>query len=425
MEYVQMTLNDWLDMKHKLKMELQGVKQSFVRIGYVLRKIEDQKLYEQDGYKSIAEFAKEEYGLEASTVSRFMSINREYSIDGYSEHLREEYLDMTRSQLEEMLKLPDKDREMVRPETPRADIRELKHFNKTEPASGVADDIKELIVRFFEGNKEILNELFAEERTVEKNVEIVNPGGTKTFKKGMFFLMMYENEIKIKKFGSDPQTMSWKEFFDTTKEIFGEAADGTRTWKNYFGGTEDGGKVEVSEGIAGSSCEDAGRGVQGASGRADSAEKSGERHGGNLEENGRIETGRGKAEKSGSSPTDEPVAASEEMPEKEEIAPAQNVAPHSVNTKCEEVSEEEKDEQIPGQMEVSDYPELMPDSMNPPVEGPYMTRKEYLDTLTEHGMAEYMARSMREKKGPSNSLFPSAWEEWLTVKVDEKGRFAD
>ena len=104
MEYVQMTLNDWVEMKRKLRQELLGVKQSFVRIGYALRKIEDQKLYENDGYKSIAEFAKEEYGLEPSTTSRFMSINREYSIDGYSEQLRPEYADLGRSQLEEMLK---------------------------------------------------------------------------------------------------------------------------------------------------------------------------------------------------------------------------------------------------------------------------------------------------------------------------------
>ena len=33
MEYVQMTLNDWVEMKRKLRQELQGVKQSFVRIG--------------------------------------------------------------------------------------------------------------------------------------------------------------------------------------------------------------------------------------------------------------------------------------------------------------------------------------------------------------------------------------------------------
>ena len=52
MEYVQMTLDDWVQMKQKLRQELIGVKQSFVRIGYALRQIDDQRLYENDGYKA-------------------------------------------------------------------------------------------------------------------------------------------------------------------------------------------------------------------------------------------------------------------------------------------------------------------------------------------------------------------------------------
>ncbi len=227
MEYVQLTLDDWLEMKQKLKMELQGVKQSFVRIGYALRQMDDQKLYERDGYKGIAEFAKAEYGLESSTVSRFMSINREYSVDGYSEHLKLEYMDMGRSQLEEMLKLPEEDRTMIRPETPRDDIRELKKFNKTTPEQGVADDIHELIKKFFETYNDILKELYGSEAFLTGDVEkigqlvdIVNPSGTRTFKKGIYFLMMYEQNIKIKKFMGAPETMEWPRFFEITKEIF-------------------------------------------------------------------------------------------------------------------------------------------------------------------------------------------------------------
>ena len=37
MEYTQITLNDWMEMKQKLKQELLGVKQSFVRIGNVFQ----------------------------------------------------------------------------------------------------------------------------------------------------------------------------------------------------------------------------------------------------------------------------------------------------------------------------------------------------------------------------------------------------
>lgn len=228
MEYIQMTLDDWAQMKQKLRQELLGVKQSFVRIGYALRKMDDEKLYERDGYKSIAEFAKAEYGLEASTVSRFISINKAYSVDGYSEVLLEEYADFGRSQLEEMLKLPEADRAMIQPETPRENIREFKKWNKTEPdpdANVQENSYEELIKSFFELHNEILKELYRSEKmnqieTVDSLVEIVNPSGSRTYKKGLYFMMMYEHEIKIKKFGGKPESMSWEEFFKITKALF-------------------------------------------------------------------------------------------------------------------------------------------------------------------------------------------------------------
>lgn len=228
MEYTQMTLTEWVDMKQKLRQELLGVKQSFVRIGYALRKIDDQRLYEQDGYKSIAEFAKAEYGLENSTVSRFMSINREYSIDGYSERLRPEYLEMGRSQLEEMLKLPDSDRQMIRPETPRDDIRELKRFNKEEPAAGEADDFRQLLIWFYQDNPEVLQAVIREAEqgfTDKRLAELVNPSGNRSYRKGVFFIMMYEDKIAVKKFGSTPYDMTWGKFRWMTLELLEELAE--------------------------------------------------------------------------------------------------------------------------------------------------------------------------------------------------------
>lgn len=243
MENLQITLDEWMVMKDRLKQELLGVKRSFVRIGFALRKIEENRFYEQDGYKSVAEFAKSEYGLEATTVSRFMAINREYSIDGYSEHLRPEYAELGRSQLEEMLKLPEPDRQMIRPETARADIRDLKQFNKTEPEFGVADDIKKLIERFFYDNKAVLNEVFAEGETQVVNAkrfaEIVNPSGNRSYRKGLYFVLMYEDKISIKKFGENPREMSWQDFLFFTKVVFGSAAAGGKTWEKYFGEEEE------------------------------------------------------------------------------------------------------------------------------------------------------------------------------------------
>lgn len=246
MEYTQLTLDQWITMKDQLKQDIIdaqtkviGIKKDFVRIGYKLRKIDELKLYEKDGYKSVAEFAKAECNLSDSDTTRFMQINERYSIDGYSEELRVEFLEYGSSKLAEMLALPDKDMEMFTPEATRESIRELKRFNKTEPAAGEADDIHKLIEKFYEANPEILNELFTDSliygEDTDKLIEIVNPSGNKNFKKGLYFLMMYEENIKIKKFGTDPQTMSWKEFFEITLNIFEEDAAGADTYKNHFG----------------------------------------------------------------------------------------------------------------------------------------------------------------------------------------------
>lgn len=255
MEYTQITLDQWATMKDQLKQDIIdaqnkviGIKKDFVKIGFKLRKIDEMKLYEKDGYKSVAEFAKAECNLSDSDVTRFIQINERYSIGGYSEDLREEFLEYGSSKLAEMLSLPDKDMEMVQPEATRESIRELKRFNKTEPAAGEADDIHQLIEKFFEMNPDILNELYSSEAIttgeVDKLIEIVNPSGNKNFKKGLYFLMMYEENIKIKKFGDSPQTMTWSEFFTVTQEIFGEDAKGQDTYKNHFGSSQEEEKPE-------------------------------------------------------------------------------------------------------------------------------------------------------------------------------------
>ena len=237
MEYVQMTLNDWLNIKEQLRRDLFEVQEKFVKIGYALRKIEEEKLYLQDGYATVADFAKAEYGLEKTTVSRFININKKYSIDGYSERLQPEYARFGSSKLGEMLSLPDKDLEMIHPEATRESIRELKQFNRITPEPAAVDDLGRVIEEFFRENQELLNELCSSvdyvENNVDKLVEIVNPSGNRMYRKGIFYLMMYDSEIKIKQFGHDPRNMTWKEFFGIVHQLFDDDL-GPDTWSNHF-----------------------------------------------------------------------------------------------------------------------------------------------------------------------------------------------
>lgn len=395
MEYTQMTLTEWVDMKQKLRQELLGVKQSFVRIGYALRKIDDQKLYEQDGYKSVAEFAKAEYGLEGSTVSRFMAINREYSIDGYSERLRPEYLELGRSQLEEMLKLPESDRQMIQPETSREDIRELKRFNREAPAAGEADDLTELVRQFWHDDRETLIAVHRKpeaERTVKWFSEAVNPSGNRSYRKGVYFLMMYENRISVKKFGTTPKDMTWEEFYQLTLELLESAAlDFEEPEKGEEHGTE----------------------------KTDTA-----------------------GEKAGKADSKKP-AESSDKPERtqsqgEGIAPAQksaeNLEKNESTTGPTQPEEQEEDHEVDEEEREShtdqtETGEKAPERVSPEerdvevLEKEFGTRKEYMDNLTVHEMAKYMADEYEGHRLRASDLaYPGALSEWLGAKVDRYGQ---
>lgn len=236
MEYKQMTLAEWLDIKQKLKQDissakdkLNGLKKDFVRIGYLLRKIDDNELYKQDGYKSIAEFAKAECGLSPSDTTRFIQINKKYSIGGNSEELRPEFLEYGQSKLAAMLALPDADLNMITPQTSREDIRELNRFNKSDPEQGADDDIEQLIRDFY-----VSQELVRKAVTVKDNpkalCELIAPSGSRSFRKGIWFILFHENKINIKKYSGVAKEISWEEFTKITAKVLEkyEPDDATR-----------------------------------------------------------------------------------------------------------------------------------------------------------------------------------------------------
>lgn len=236
MEYKQMTLAEWLDIKQKLKEnissaknKLNGLKKDFVRIGYLLRKIDDNKLYEQDGYKSIAEFAKKECDLSPSDVSRFIKINKRYSIDGNSPELREEFLEYGQSKLAAMLTLPDSDLAMIAPQTSREDIRELNRFNKSVPDPGANSDIEQLI-RDFYISQELVRKAVAVKNNVKELRELIAPSGSRSFRKSKWFIMFHENKISVKEYAGIAKEMSWEEFTKITAKVLEkyEPDDATR-----------------------------------------------------------------------------------------------------------------------------------------------------------------------------------------------------
>lgn len=219
MDYIQMTLDDWLGIKKELEEELRGAAAGFVRIGYLLRKIEETQGYKQDGCDSLTEWAEQEYGLSASSVSRFMAINKKYSVDGYSKQLRIEYAKYGQAKLQEMLTLPEEDLQMVSPEMKRADIREIKAFERQaaqeEPAEQESD-APQWIVEFIKQNglERLAHTSAFEREDIALLIEEVNPTGTKTFRHKRTMVSMFADKIMVKEFPNAPERMEWEEFFE-------------------------------------------------------------------------------------------------------------------------------------------------------------------------------------------------------------------
>lgn len=113
--------------------------EAVIEIGYYLKQIRDRKLYLEAGCKDVYEYAEKQYGYSQSTTSRNMNRNDKFSVGGNSPELAEEYRQYSKSQLQEMLSLEDKQLKEVRPEMTVKQIREMKpKKKKSETEAGNA-----------------------------------------------------------------------------------------------------------------------------------------------------------------------------------------------------------------------------------------------------------------------------------------------
>lgn len=270
LEVKQMELTDYQDIKVEIKNSMGRVVVSFVEIGYYLKKIRDEKMYLNDGYKDVWEMAKAEYNLDRTTASRFMSINDKYSINGNSIELQEQFRGFGKSALVEMLTLPVEDYELLSPDTKIEDIRELKEAEREqaeeekdelEGQMSLINDMPDVVPEEERSKKEevtisdVLRELFhpremkdyldqlvnmdPESQSMEWWVNDFNQSGNRTFKKIPFFLFFYGKEegMKLKNIKTgEIKSLSYKDFYFMVRAAFGkETASGTDVWNQAFG----------------------------------------------------------------------------------------------------------------------------------------------------------------------------------------------
>lgn len=123
--------------KRELDAVLTRTAEDFVQIGYLLKVARDTDILAESGYATVTDFAKAEYGIDKTQVSRFISINDRFSEGGYSDHLLPNYKGFGYAKLTLMLQIPDEINEALPPTLSKAEIQDIK--DEVDAESRVTD----------------------------------------------------------------------------------------------------------------------------------------------------------------------------------------------------------------------------------------------------------------------------------------------
>ncbi|BCK01431.1 DUF3850 domain-containing protein [Anaerocolumna chitinilytica] len=361
------------ELKESIRNDLNSVAERFVAIGYQLKQVRDGELFKEDGYKDICEFAKKEYNIGKSNTYYFMKINDRFSVDGNSRQLIPEYEGYGSSKLTEMLNLDEEELKLVSERTTRDEIRVINQVKKEaenepfQPAGKIDEslDFTQSKSDFVDTKKEDLEvlknvvfEYFNDKNKREQLREIsrifrkeifdlgrevaivINPSGHSMFRKGTTVTFLEEKVIKVKPLGKGTMEFTYIDFLHATEEIFDLAAEDP--WREKFGEPE----PEIKE--------------------------------------------------------PEKKETIKKEPEKKE--PVKKEQPKKVETKTEEKAEIEKSPEsnnIPGQIEVEDFPEYMPDTPEK-VEGEVILEESQEDIINEDKEESEESDSTEEEAEENN-----------------------
>lgn len=256
------TYTNYGQYKAALDAELQKSAEGFVKIGYLLKVARDTRILEDSGYANVNEFAEKEYGLDKTQVSRFIRINDRFSEDGYSENLKLEYKGYGYAKLALMLMLPDAINEELTADYSKSEIQAIKEEvdaeqkisdlevmmeEKDEVQQSLDDTLAQVVYQLGKEDPRLYCDLWESQMERQEDVrgfmEILAPSGTKTYSvripgKGRMMLMARENKDELKLINirdeTDKRTYTKQDIVDAFCSIF-EVGSAKESWSNTYG----------------------------------------------------------------------------------------------------------------------------------------------------------------------------------------------
>lgn len=190
----------YLEYKAELDGEFQKTAEGFVRIGYLLKVARDTNILAESGYANVTEFAKEEYNIDKTQVSRFIHINDKFSEGGYSDHLEEHYKGFGYAKLTIMLQLPDELNEELTPDYSKTEIQAIKDEvdaereitdievvleGESETTTIIEEDLGKTIKQLGEDDPQLYADIWQQSRkdswSIDSLQELLAPAGQKLY----------------------------------------------------------------------------------------------------------------------------------------------------------------------------------------------------------------------------------------------------
>lgn len=183
--------------KAELDGEIQRTAEGFVRIGYLLKVARDTNILAESGYSNVTEFAKAEYNIDKTQVSRFIHINDKFSKGGYSDSLEDHYKGFGYAKLTIMLQLPEAINEEITPDYSKAEIQDIKAEldaereisdievlmeGEAETTAHIDDDLAKVIKQLGEDDAALYKEIYTGLREPGWSMqEALAPAGQKIY----------------------------------------------------------------------------------------------------------------------------------------------------------------------------------------------------------------------------------------------------
>ena len=253
---------NYREYKAALDHEMEKTAEGFVKIGYLLRMAEDTNILADSGYKDVNDFAKKEYNLDASQVSRFININRKFAEGGYSDKLMDQYRGFGSAKLSLMLLLPGEVNEIITPNYSKSDIMAIKSEVEAERettdleilAEGEAtgqqemDLVHKVLHQLGHDEPELYRRMHvtAQRRQDSKSfLDILAPTGegVKTVRiQGTGRVMMafkgvesYVSLVNIR--SNERESVKWQQLIDAIKDLMHFDVSSKESWEKLYGET--------------------------------------------------------------------------------------------------------------------------------------------------------------------------------------------